>query len=83
MICLGAFYDIHGFDIIRMTAEFLNSGKTPVMMVDQPLYTLSKQIQWLFPAEYGEEEFVVLLGGLHLEKASLKLIGHLLRGTGG
>ena len=72
----------HGFDVIRRTTKFLNPQQIPVMEVDQPLFAIAKQNQWLFPDEYGEDFFVVLLDGLHLEKAALKMIGHLLKGTG-
>ena len=52
------------------------------MEVDQPLFATAKENQWLFPDTYGEDFVVVLLGGLHLEKAALKMIVHLLKGTG-
>ena len=32
--------------------------------------------------EYGEENFVILMGGLHIEKAALSLVGDLLRNSG-
>ena len=41
-----------------------------------------KQLQWHCHKEYGEDEFVVLLGGLHTEKAALTLPGDLLNGCG-
>ena len=72
----------HGFDVIRRTTNFLNPLQTPVMEVDQPLFAIAKQIQWLFPDEYGEDVFVVLLGGLHLEKASFSMLGQLIDNTG-
>ena len=34
--------------------------------MDQPLYTLAKQIQWSWPASYGEDWFVVMFSGLHI-----------------
>ena len=52
------------------------------MEVDQPLFATAKENQWLFPDKCGEDFVVVLLGGLHLEKAALKMIVHLLKGTG-
>ena len=47
--------------------------------MDQPLYTLAKQIQW--PASHGEEQFVVMFGGLHIEIAALKALGDLLENS--
>ena len=52
------------------------------MGVDQPLFAIAKQIQWKFPNEYGEDNFVVWLGGLHLEKASFAMLGQLMTNTG-
>lgn len=46
-----------------------------VVTFDQPLFALTKEIQWKCPQEYGEEKFVILLGGLHIEMAALKTLG--------
>ncbi|KAK3750312.1 hypothetical protein QZH41_001772 [Actinostola sp. cb2023] len=42
----------------------------------------AKQIQWKKAEEYGEEKFVVMMGGLHIEMASLKIAGHWLNNSG-
>ena len=52
----------------------LNPGQTPVMVSDQLLFALAKQIQWQWPESYGEYKFVVMFGGLHVEMAALKWI---------
>ena len=44
-------------------------------------YTLTKQIEWQCP-EYGEDEVVVRFGGLHIERAVLRLAGTILRDSG-
>lgn len=51
---------------IRDTVAFLNPGPILVVAADQSLYALTKQIQWQWP-EYGEDEFVIMFGGLHFE----------------
>ena len=43
--------------------------------MDQPLFALAKQIQWEFPDLYGEDKYVVMMGGLHIEMAALKSLG--------
>ena len=63
----------HAMEKIRYTVVFLNPGQTPVLAADQPLYALAKQIQWQRP-DYGEDRFVIIFGGLHLELASLSSI---------
>ena len=41
----------------------------------QPLYAIAKRIQWKWPDEYVEKFYVILIGGLHIEMAMLKVIG--------
>ena len=72
----------HSMDVVRSAVEHLNAGQTPVLTFDQPLYALAKQIQWKWPEKYGEDKFVLMLGGLHIELAALKTIGDWLQGSG-
>ena len=71
----------HAMKKIRDTVAFLNPGQTPVIAADQPLYAPLKQIQWEWP-EYGEDKFVIMFGGLHIEMAALKSLGTLLEDSG-
>ena len=43
--------------------------------MDQPLYAVAKQVQWNWKDRYGENKFVIVFGGLHIELAFLKVIG--------
>ena len=70
----------HSVDKIKDATSFLNPTQSPVVTADQPLFALAKQIQWTWPIEY--ENFVFLLGGLHIEMASLKMIGRDLKNSG-
>ncbi|KAG0723068.1 hypothetical protein GWK47_043326 [Chionoecetes opilio] len=72
----------HSMDIVKTAVDVLNPGQIPVLTCDQPLYILAKQIQWSWPTSYGEDRFVVMFGGLHIEMASLKVLGDLLEGSG-
>ena len=72
----------HGMEVIIKATEHLNPGQIPVLTVDQPLYAIAKGIQWLWPNTYGEEKYVVLMDGLHIEKALLKSLGNWLDGSG-
>lgn len=60
---------------------FLNPGQIPIIAADQPLYAIAKQIQWVWP-EYGEDKFVIMFGGFHIEKAALGSLGSLLQDSG-
>lgn len=72
----------HAMDVIKSCVQHLNRGQVPVIAMDQPLYAVAKQIQWNFKDKYGEDKFVVMFGGLHIEMAFLKLIGGWLEGSG-
>ena len=72
----------HSLDVISKSVEHLNPGQGPVVTFDQPLYALAKQIQFKWPEKYGEDKLVVMFGGLHIEMAALKMLGHWLSGSG-
>jgi len=72
----------HSMDIVRTAVSDLSPNQTPVMTADQPLYAIAKQIQWNMPQTHGEDHFVMMLGGLHIEMAALKGLGSLLKGSG-
>ncbi|KAK3785630.1 hypothetical protein RRG08_015515 [Elysia crispata] len=72
----------HGMNITREITHHVNPGHIPVLTVDQPLYAISKRIQWKWPDDYGERQYVKLVDGLHIEMAMLKAIGDWLDGSG-
>ena len=72
----------HSMDIVKAAIQYLNPGQTPVLAADQPLYALAKKIQWTWPATHGEDHFVIMLGGLHIEMVTLKLLGDWLEDSG-
>ncbi|KAG1692632.1 Lysosome membrane protein 2 [Nymphon striatum] len=69
-------------DVVKNAVEHLNPGQTPVVTFDQPLFALAKQIQWKWPASYGEDQLVVVFGGLHIEMAALRTLGDWMQGSG-
>jgi len=60
----------------------MNPAQIPVLTLDQPLYTIAKQIQWTWPSNCGEQMYVVLIGGLHIEMAFLNVLGDWLEESG-
>ena len=72
----------HCLTVVHALMKKLSPSQTPVVAVDQPLYALMKQIQWHWPSAFGEDKFVILLGGLHIEMAVLRMLGHWLDGSG-
>ena len=63
----------HSMMIVQAAVQHLNPGQVPILAVDQPLYAIAKLIQWTWPITLGEDYFVVMLGGLHIEMAILKV----------
>ena len=63
----------HSMTIVQAAIQHLNPGQVPVLTADQPLFSLAKQIQWTWPNTFGENNFVIMLGGLHIEMAVLKV----------
>ena len=63
----------HSMDVVRSVVQHLNPEQVPVIAVDQPLYAIGKEIQWSWPSTHGEDDFVLMLGGLHIEMAFLKV----------
>ena len=72
----------HGMDVLRQAVTFLNPNQVPIITVDQPLFALAKMVQWKWPISHGEQAYVVMLGGLHIEMALWSLLGDLLDGSG-
>ena len=72
----------HSLTVVETATKHLNPSQVPVVTYDQPLYALAKQIQWHWPDKFGEERFVIMMGGLHIEMAALRMLGHWLDGSG-
>ena len=72
----------HGMDIQQTITHYLNPGQIPVMAFDQPLFALAKFVQWCWPETYGEQHYVVMFGGLHIEMAIWNTIGDFLQDSG-
>ena len=73
---------MHAVWVIKQSINFINPGQIPVVALDQPLYAIVKKVQWTWPNEFGEDHFVVVLGGLHIEMAFMSMIGDVLEGSG-
>ena len=63
--------------------HFLTLEKS-VIAADQPIYATAKQslIQCYWADNYGEDKFVILFGGLHIEITAFKSLGTLLADSG-
>ena len=73
---------LHSMNVIKSAVQYINPVQTPVITLEQPLFAVAKQIQWNWPASHGENQFVIMLGGLHIEMAAFKVLGNWLDGSG-
>ena len=64
---------------IRCT-KISNPGQTPVSCYDQPVFALTKELQFCFPNIF--QNYFPLFGGLHIEQSLLVLHGQLIKGSG-
>ena len=71
--------------LINLCIEYTNTLNpqqvTAVDSSDQPIYPLSKIIQWKY-SEFAFPKYFALFGGLHIEKELLIANGHLVAGIG-
>ena len=67
-------------DIISKTINVINPGQTPVDVCDQPVYALTKQIPWIFPARFGNTSYFSLFGGLRVSLTAVH--GEFIEGSG-
>ena len=72
----------HAMHKVKETTSYLRPDQTPVVTDDQPLFAVAKQIQWQWPETFGEDKYIVILGGLHIEMAAFMTIGNLLKESG-
>ena len=51
----------------------MNSGQVPIITADGLMNALWKQVQWLYPHEFGN--IIWMMGPLHIEMMFLNIIG--------
>ena len=69
----------HAMQKVKETTSYLRPDPTPVVTVDQLLFAVAKQIQWQWPETFGEDTYIVIIGGLHIEMVAFNTIGNLLK----
>jgi hypothetical protein len=68
--------------VIRNATHYVNPGQIAVMAVYQPLYSLAHQIQMSWPVTPGEDKYLIMFGGLHIEMAAFRALGTWLQDSG-
>ena len=67
---------------IKKSVNFFNPGHTPVDVCDQPVYALTKEIQWREKYAFSSSSYFSLFAGLHIEESLLTTHGELVKGSG-
>ena len=68
----------HCMNIIKTTISNINPGQIPADTCDQPVYAITKEIQLRYPAEFSDDQYFTILGGLHIEKSLLGIHGEII-----
>ena len=71
----------HGMNVRHKATQFLNPNQIPVIAFYAPLYALAKLVQWKWPITHGEDKYMIMLGGLHMEMASWNTFGDYLENS--
>ena len=69
-------------NLIKTTISNINPGQIPADTCDQPVYALTKEIQWRYPAEFSDDQYFSILGGLHIEQSLLGIHSEIIAGSG-
>ena len=72
----------HGMNLLKKITEFLNPGQITIISCGCPIFAHCKYIQWQWPKDFSENNFIVMLRVLHAEKALLICLKHLLASSG-
>ena len=72
----------HVLDTLMASTKYLNPGQTSVIGLDQPLYPITKKIQWHCAKTYGKDRLVLMLGNLHIEMVIFSCLGDWLEDSG-
>ena len=67
--------------VIQTVVHKVNPRQIPIITADQPVYALLRQIHWKSSNDFGEDAFLIMMGGLYIEIVILHILGLILSGT--
>ena len=53
---------------MKIAVDHVNTGQIPIIAMDQPFFALGRQLQWTMSDIHGENRYIVVMGGLHIDK---------------
>ena len=72
----------HCMEIAKKTTQLLNPLQITCGGCDQPVFKITKDLQWRFPELFGQDKYFCIFGSLHIEKSILILCSSLIEGSG-
>ena len=57
----------HAMQMVVDATKHINPTQITILVADQPLYAIIKQVQWTWPETHGEDKIVAMMGGLNIE----------------
>ena len=48
-------------NLVKEAVKHLNPNQTPVLMMDQPVSALAKEIQWPWPDSFSNNKYVIMI----------------------
>ena len=68
--------------IIADTIKKINPDQIPIDTCDQPVFDLTKQVQWRYPGRFSDGLYFSIMGGLHIEQEASNIHGEIISGSG-
>ena len=64
------------------TIKKINPDQIPIDTCDQPVFALTKEVQWRYPEKFSDDLYFSIMGGLHIEQEALNIHGEIISGSG-
>ena len=65
----------HFMKVFKSAVERITAYQIPAIAVDQPLILLAEQTQRTIGEMFNEDQYIIMLNGLHIEMSAVKLLG--------
>ena len=72
----------HIMCIVKKLICHINQHQIPIDVSDLPVFTLSKELQLRLPLMFGPDQYICLLGDLHIEQSLLGMHADLIKESG-
>ena len=71
----------HVMNLNKKITNLLNPSQIPFDTCDQPVYAVTKTIQWMLPETLGSWKHLSILSGFHIEQSALVIYVEIIKGS--